>query len=105
MTDRLGDQTDFDPVFLVSVIDNVGYLRRGSGEVYEFRGIDPDVVKRLRGAEFLIVIEMDGDRVALAYDAPAGPLEYDQNDWAITKALTIFWRRLSRNRTGGAMPP
>jgi hypothetical protein len=105
MTDLLGESTCLDPVFLISAVNNVGYLRRKPGQGWEIRNIDPSVVSRLRGAALVIVIEMDGDRVALAYDAPIGPLEYDEDDWAVTKALTVFWHKLARYWSGASGAP
>jgi hypothetical protein len=96
ITDRLSDANGIDPIFLISAIDNSGYLRRGPGEVYALRGLDHAIVERLRLAKFLIVIEMDGGRVAHSYDAPAGPLEYDEDAWAVTKALTVIWCHVAR---------
>ena len=100
MTDRLTRRPISDPVLLVSAVKNTAYLHRASHEVYAFADIEPAVMRRLRRQEYVIVAEIDGDHVARSYDAPAGPLEYDEDAWLITKALSIVWHRFARLWTG-----
>lgn len=96
MTERLADHPSSDPVLLVSAIDNRAYLRRGPDDIYEVPDIDPAIVVCLRRQEYVVVVEMEGDRAAHSYDAPVGALEYDPDASAVTKALTVFSGRLAR---------
>ena len=105
MTEGPGDATDLDPVFLISAVENVGYLRRAPGEVYAFRGIDAKFVRRLLDAESLTVMETVRGRIALIYDADVGPLEYDRRASAAWKTLAVLWHKFTRYRAAARQTP
>lgn len=94
--DQPGDPEGLDPVFLISVLDNVGYLRRKPGQVCRFRDIDPKFVERLRETESLTVMEKTEGRIDLIYTADVELYEYDRDTSVVRKALTLFWHKLLR---------
>ncbi len=75
------DVVSFDeansPTLMVSNCHDTAYLRRSPGDVHEIIAIHPDILKEVRTADTVIVMEILGDTVAHAYSAPTALLEED----------------------------
>jgi hypothetical protein len=80
MCDVLSFDAGQEPVVLVSREEDKAYFHRGPGDVYEIPGINPAIIGEARKAEYIIVLEMLGEKVIHSYDAPAGILEDDEDN-------------------------
>jgi hypothetical protein len=80
MLDMLSMEAGKEPVVLVSREEDKAYLRRAPGDVYEIPGINPEIINDARKAEYIVVLEMLGEKVIHSYDAPAGILEEEDEE-------------------------
>ena len=69
LIDSLSSEEPVNPVFLVSPTEETGFLRRHfeSKDFHQVMGISPDVIQRLREADDIVIIELDGKTVAHSY--------------------------------------
>jgi hypothetical protein len=80
LLDVLSFEPAVEPVLLVSLEENIAYLRRSEGDVHEITSINPDVIDLVRSANNVMVVEMTGKKVTHSYDALTGILEDDDED-------------------------
>ena len=66
-----------DPLFMVSTKGNMAYLRRGPGQVHRIADISQDVIKSVREASSIVVMELVGENVTHSYLALSDTIDED----------------------------
>jgi hypothetical protein len=80
LINQISPEPPAEPVFLVCRDEDTAYLYRGENDIHEIVGINPDVIDRVRACDSVLVFELNGDDVALSYDAPADILDESAAD-------------------------